>query len=175
MMAVTSVTAETQRDLVGPEGVFEKSVSEMMTREKGMSEDLAEMLVAVDSLGTAAEGEADLKAAVQTDKLNNALKAMDEVQELVDDLYDKCYNDFLDLYPEWRMYVLCKDPKRKNDLFVSYSSILARYNARLQQYLENLGKLVAYEKALLPSNLFQDPENRIEPSPDTVLVLNNFC
>lgn len=170
------VTPIYQPDEVGPEGEFEKAVSDMMDRDKNMSKDVAEMLVAADSLG-AAKAEDDLdpvRVALQAHKLNMALKAMDEVQRIAADLYDMCYDDFLDLYPAWRMYLLCDEPKHKNELFNSYSSMLARYNMKQDELIQNLGTLVGLEKTLLPSNVYPDPDLRIVPSADTVAVLDNF-
>lgn len=174
-MAVT-VTAIMQPDEVGPEGVFEKSVSEMVAHDQSMTRDVAEMLVAAQSLGSVkAEANEDHDCvAAQTEKLNRALSVMDEVQRTGADVYDRCYDDFLDLYPAWRMYMLCENPTHKKDLLRSYKSLLARYNKGRRALIEDLGVLVALEKALLPSNAYADPDNRIPPSADTAAVLDNF-
>ncbi|KAL5234643.1 hypothetical protein ACI65C_002053 [Semiaphis heraclei] len=171
------VTPIYQPDVVGPEGEFEKAVLDMMNRDGKMSKDVAEMLVAADSLGAAKAKDDDLDpvaVALQAYRLNRALKTMDEVQRIAAKLYDKCYDDFLDLYPAWRMYLLCDDLKHKNELFNSYSEMLARYNMNQDELLEDLGELVGFEKTLLPSNVYPDPDQRIKPSPVTVAVLDNF-
>ncbi|CAH1710384.1 uncharacterized protein LOC114129844 [Aphis gossypii] len=174
-VAVT-ITAIMQPDEVGPAGMFEKSVSEMMARDKDMTRDVAEMLVAAQSLGnvTAEVHEDDDCVAAQIKKLNRALAAMDAVQRTGADEYDRCYDYFLDLYPLWRMYLLCEDHKHKKSLLRRYKSLLARYNRCCEALIRDLGVLVALEKALLPSNAYADPDNRILPSEDTAAVLDNF-
>ncbi|XP_025194497.1 uncharacterized protein LOC112594089 [Melanaphis sacchari] len=176
-VAVTvTVSAIEQPDEVGPAGVFEKSVSEMMARDEDMTRDVAEMLVAAESLGSmkAADNADPVAAEEQTEKLNRALLAMDEMQRTAGDVYDRCYDDFLDLYPAWRMYLLCNDPKHKKSLLRSYRSLLVRYDKGRNTLIRDLGVLMALEKALLPSNTYVDPDNRIPPSADTVAVLDNF-
>lgn len=165
-----------QPDEVGPAGMFEKSVSEMMAHDQSMTRDVAEMLVAAQSLGnvTAEINEDHDCVAAQTEKLNRALTAMDEIQRTAADVYDRCYDDFLDLYPAWRMYLLCEDPKHKKALLRSYKSLLARYNKGRRALIRDLGVLMALEKSLLPSNVYADPDNRIPPSEDTAAVLDNF-
>ncbi|XP_060871255.1 uncharacterized protein LOC132945500 [Metopolophium dirhodum] len=177
-VAVTvTVTGIEQPDEVGPAGVFEKSVLEMMEHDKGMTKDVAEMLVANESLGSAkaADNVDAAEATAQTEKLNRALMAMDEVQRTAADVYDRSYDDFLDLYPAWRMYLLCDKPKKKRTLFKRYKALLTRYNAGRKALIEDLGVLVGLEKALLPSNAYADPDNRIKPSADTIAVLDNFA
>lgn len=171
-----TVTALIQPDEVGPEGVFEQSVSEMMDHDKEMTKDVAEMLVAAESLGCAkAEDDVDPAAAkAQTEKLKRALAAMDEVQRTAADVFDRCYDDFLDLYPAWRMYLLCKDPEHKKALFKTYRTLLGRYNTGRKALIRDLGVLMALEKALLPSNVYADPDHRIKQSADTAAVLDNF-
>lgn len=175
-MAV-DVTAVVQVDEVGPAGEFEKSVVELMKHDKGMTQDVAEMLVANESLGSAKAAKNENAAGVmtQTEKLNRALKAVDEVQRTAADVYDRCYDDFLDLYPAWRMYLLSKKPKQKKKLFKRYRALLSRYNAGRKALIEDLGLLVGLEKALLPSNAYADPDHRIEPSANTAAVLDNFA
>lgn len=135
------------------------------------------MLVANESLGCAkaTDDEHAAEAAAQTEKLNRALMAMDEVQRTAADVYDRCYDDFLDLYPAWRMYLLCKKPKKKRALFKRYRALLTRYTAGRNALIEDLGMLIGLEKALLPSNAYTDPDHLIEPSADTVAVLDNFA
>ncbi|XP_026809125.1 uncharacterized protein LOC113551216 [Rhopalosiphum maidis] len=177
VIAVTvTVTAIEQPDEVGPAGMFEKSVSEMMARNQNITRDVAEMLVAAESMGNAkaAENVDSDTVAAMTEKLNRALTAMDEVQKTAADVYDRSYDDFLDLYPAWRMYLLCDDPKHKKALLRSYKSLLARYNTGRKALIQDLGVLVALEKALLPSNAYVDPDNRISPSDDIAAVLENF-
>lgn len=172
-----TVTGIEQPDEVGPAGVFEKSVSELMERDKSMTKDVAEMLVANESLGSAkATDNVDpAEAIAQTEKLNRALMAMDEVQRTAADVYDRSYDDFLDLYPAWRMYLLCDQPKKKRTLFKRYKALLSRYNAGRKALIEDLGVLVGLEQALLPSNAYADPDSRIKPSADTIAVLDNFA
>uniref|UniRef100_A0A2S2PAQ3 Prolyl 4-hydroxylase subunit alpha-2 n=1 Tax=Schizaphis graminum TaxID=13262 RepID=A0A2S2PAQ3_SCHGA len=176
VIAVTvTVTAIEQPDEVGPAGMFEKSVSEMMARNENMTRDVAEMLVAAESLGNAKATEnVDSDTVAMTEKLNRALTAMDEVQKTAADVYDRSYDDFLDLYPAWRMYLLCDDPKHKKALLRSYKSLLARYNTGRKALIRDLGVLMALEKALLPSNAYPDPDNRIPASDNTAAVLENF-
>jgi len=174
-MAVT-VTTIMQPDEVGPAGMFEKAVSEMMAHNQSMTMDVAEMLVAAQLLGSAKEevNEDNDCIAAQTDKLNRALTAMDEIQRTVADVYDQCYDYFLELYPAWRMYLLCEDPKHKKDLLQNYKLLLALYNKYRKTLIRELGVLLALEKSLLPSNAYADPDNRIPPSEDTAAVLDNF-
>lgn len=165
------VVAVEQPDVVGPKGVFRKSVSDMMTQEKGMTEDVAEMLVASKSLAANSENPPD---AGMTDKLNNALRAMDDIQRHTGQLYDSAYDDYLDLYPAWRMYILSRDPVQQRSLFHDYKKLYKRYEKRQKRLIQNLGLLVGLQKALLPSNAYADPNNRIPPSEDTAAVLVNF-
>ncbi|XP_015369475.1 PREDICTED: uncharacterized protein LOC107165649 [Diuraphis noxia] len=176
-VAVVNVTAIYQPDEVGPKGKFDQAVKDMMDHDENMTQDVAEMLVAANSLGDtqAKDDKLDpVAVALQTHRLNRALKTMDEVQRTAADLYDQCYDEFLDLFPAWRMYMFSNDPKHKNKLFNSYCSILTRYNIKQEELLQNLGVLVALEKTLLPSNVYPDPDRRIEPSSDTAAVLENF-
>lgn len=157
-----------QPDEVGPAGVFEKSVADLMARDQDMTVDVAEMLVAAESLGSTTA------VAGQTEKINRALTAMDEVQRTAAGVYDQCYDVFLDLYPEWRGYLLCEDPKHKKDLLRKYKSMLSTYNKCRQQLIQDVGVLLALEHALLPSNTYVDPDHQVVQSADTSVVLDNF-
>lgn len=165
----TPVTAVQQLDVVGPEGEFERSVSDMMARESGMTVDVAEMLVAANTMS--ADGTVDC----QTEKLNRALRTMDEVQRTAASLFDSTYDDCLDLYPAWRMYILCEDPVQRNHLYRDYRRLLKRFIKGQESLMEELGYLIALEKALLPSNTYPDPYGRIKPSADITDILENFA
>lgn len=164
----TAVPALDQPDVVGPKGVFEKSVSDMMANENGMTRDVAEMLVAAKTMSV--DGTVDLR----TNKLNIALRAMDQIQSTAAGLFDTTYDDFLDLYPAWRMYILCQDPKQRKRLFRDYQKLLNKFINGQAALIEELGLLVALEKVLLPSNAYADPYGRIKPSADITEVLDNF-
>lgn len=160
------LSAAEQPDVVGPRGEFEQSVADMMDRDEDMTRDVAEMLVAAESMRSAAGGRGA--------QLANALRTMDEVQRYAADLYDSAYDDYLDLYPAWRMYILSGDPAQRQALFDDYVTLLGRYEKRQAELVEHLGLLVALQKALLPSNTYVDPYGRIEPSNDTAAVLDEF-
>lgn len=162
------VSARLQVDEVGPKGVFEESVSKMMASEPGMTRDVAEMLVAAKTMS--ADGTVDLRAK----KLNRALRAMDHIQKTVADLLETTCDDFTDLYPIWRMYILCKDPEQRERLFCDYQVLLDSFINGQAALIEDLGYLVALEKVLLPSNVYADPYGRIKPSSDITEVLDNF-
>lgn len=131
-----------------------------------MTRDVAEMLVAADSLRTST-GEL-------ATELENALRTMDDVQRYVADLYDTSYDDYLDLYPAWRMYILSKNPAQQQVLFDDYKTLLDRFEERRSQMIKHIGVLVAFQKALLPHNTYVDPYGRIEPSEDIEGVLDDF-
>lgn len=134
--------------------------------EEGMTRDVAEMLVAAQMFSP--------NDSPTRKKLNNALRFMDEIQRSTADLYDKTYDDFLDLYPSWRTYLLTEDPKLKNSAFNEYKSLMDRYTDGQKDLIRGLGFLVALQQALLPSNVYVDPDNRIAPSEETTAVLNDF-
>lgn len=159
------VSAKEQPDLVGPEGVFEKSVLDKMNSEKDMTRDVAEMLVAAESLSTNDP---------RTKKLNKALQIMDELQRCSANLFDRMYDYFLDMYPCWRMYLLSDDEAQKKVLLKEYKKLLRRFNKSQHNLIQELGALVGMEKALLPSNAYVDPNNEVQPTTDIVEVLKNI-
>jgi hypothetical protein len=159
------VSAIEQPDLIGPEGVFEKSVLDKMNSEKGMTRDVAEMMVAAESLSANDPG---------TKNLNKALNILDELQRCSADLFDKMYDDFLDMYPCWRMYLLSNDEAQKNALLKEYKTLLRRFNKSQENLIQELGALVGMEKALLPSNVYVDPKNKVLPTTDVGEILKNL-
>lgn len=142
-------------------------MSTMMT-EEGVTRDVAEMLVAAQMITPGDGGDATGA------KLNNALRFMDEVQRNTAVLYDVTYDDFLDLYPNWRTYLLTRDPEKKDDAFRVYKSLLDNYTEGQKDLIQGLGFLVALQQALLPSNVYADPDNRIAPEEETATVLDDF-
>lgn len=159
------VWAVEQPDIVGPEGEFEKSVSDIMDSEKNMPIDVAEMLVAAHSLY---ENDPNTKS------LNRALRAMDKIQRAAGELYDSMYDDYLDLYPSWRFYIKSKDPIQQELRFKDYEILLDRFFKGQEEFIQNLGYLITLQKALLPSNAYVDPYNRIAASSNIEVVLENF-
>lgn len=159
------VSAIDQPDLVGPEGVFEKSVLDKMKSDKSITRDVAEMMVAAESLSANDP---------RTNKLNDALQIMDELQRCSADLFDRMYDDFLDMYPCWRMYLLSTDKAQKKVFLDEYKALLRRFDKSQRNLIQELGALVGMEKLLLPSNAYVDPNNKIKPTADIVEVLKNI-
>lgn len=158
--------AEVQPDRVGPPGEFEEAVAALMALDEDMTLDVAEMLVAAEAL-RARDGDG-------SDKLRVALETEDELQREAAELYDRSYDLFLDLYPQWRMYVLCEDPVEREKLYAEYLELLARYEQNQEELIADLGILLNLEKALLPSNAYVDPYGRILPSVSTAEILKDF-
>lgn len=170
LAVVYRASAVEQPDTVGPAGVFEDSVKTAMTDE-GVTRDVAEMLVAARTIRP---DDGDAAAAATVGKLCNALRFMDEVQRNTAVLYDATYDDFLDLYPNWRAYLLTDDPAKKDRAYRDYRSLLDRYTEGQKNLIQGLGFLVALQKALLPSNVYADPDRRIVAMDETVAVLDDF-
>lgn len=129
-----------------------------------MTSDVAEMLVAAESLTTK-----DMSK-----KLDNALRVMDNIQMKVVNDYDEIYDLYLELYPAWRMYILCEDPAQRNDFFDEYEALFNAFIEDQKMLLSDLGTLFALQKALLPSNVHVDPDNRIVASVNIADILENF-
>lgn len=163
--------AAKQPDVTGAPGEFQDAVDLTMSLNDDITEDVAEMLVAADQLCAAAGDTVG-----DTFRLRNALMMLDQLQRAAAYLYDKAYDDYLDLYPAWRTYILYEgdDPARLDDLFANYTRLLDRYDRGQKDLLEDLGVLLALQKALVPSNVYADPYERILPSVDTADVLSNF-
>lgn len=161
------VRAAKQPDGVGAPDEFQDVVDLTMSLNDDITEDVAEMLVAADQLCEAAGN-----TATDTYRLRSALIMMDQLQRAAGYLYDKAYDDYLDLYTSWRTYILYEgnDPA----LFANYMRLLDQYDREQKDLLEDLGVLLALQKALMPSNVFADPYERILPSVDTADVLSNF-
>jgi len=158
-------SAEHQPDVVGPKGEFEKSVSNMV-RDEGLSWDVAEMLVAAKALHSTSNA--------PPERLFEALRTLEDIQRYAVSLLDSTYDDFLDMYPAWRMYCLSRDPAQRDVFFRDYKVLLDRFTSGQRDLIEYMGLLVMLQKALLPSNAYTDPENRILPSADTAAMLENM-
>lgn len=154
-----------QPDVVGPKGVFEEAVSKMMAADNSLTEDVTEMLVAVCMLPMNSR---------QKKKLVKALHFVDDIQKDTAKLYDDIYDYYLDLYPAWRMYILCEDREQQEDLFEEYKTLLVEFKKSKNKLLENMGVLVALQDALLPSNVYADPNNRIPSEVDIADILENI-
>lgn len=160
--------AAVQPDRVGPPGQFEEAVDALMAQDEDVTRDVAEMLVAAEALRARdADGDGSVKVRV-------ALEAQDELQREAAELYDRSYDLFLDLYPQWRMYILCEDPVQREKLYLEYLELLERYERNQEELIADLGILLNMEKALLPSNAYADPYGRILPSISTAEVLKDF-
>lgn len=164
-----TVLAVVQPDVVGPAGVFEGSVTKMMAAEEGMTMDVAEMLVAAQMM-SAAGNDAQVGR-----ELEDSLRFMDLVQRGTADQYDQTYDDFLDLYPNWRTYLLSEDPERKEAAFAEYKKLVDRYTDGQKDLIRGLGYLLALQKALLPSNVYEDPYQRIPSAGGTAAVLKELA
>lgn len=165
------VRAAEQPDVVDAPGEFQNAVETTSPKDNIAAGDVAEMLMAADRLCAAAGDTVD-----DMFRLRSALMMMDQLQRAAAYLYDKTYDDYLDLYPAWCMYILYEgdDPVRLNDLFANYERLLDQYDRGQKDLLEDLGVLLALQKALVPSNVYADPYERILPSVDITDVLSNF-
>lgn len=163
---VAIVSAVEQPDLVRLDGSFETSVQTLMAANKGMAKDVAEMLVASNDL---AESEGDT---IKAEKLNMALCSVDDLQRSVAELYDATYDCYLDLYPAWRMYLLCEIPEDRQLLLSNYMTILKQYRLSKKEFINYFNLLMDLQETLLPSNAFVDRYNLNQPSPDLALLLN---